>query len=87
MPPAHYVFGEGVQLQVAEIGAVDLGSLKRGVVGRVLLEQQGAIRLEKAHVLAFTTGNRVELVDQTGFAQRPLAGVDVEHAALTARTA
>ncbi|MDQ1073544.1 hypothetical protein QFZ32_009072 [Streptomyces canus] len=87
MPPAHHAFGEGIQQQVAQIGAVDLGSIERGVVGCVLLEQQGAIRLEKTHVLTFTTGNRVEPVDQTGLAQRPLTGVDVEHAALTARPA
>ncbi len=87
VPPAHHVSGERIQQQVAQIGAVDLGSQQGGVVGRVLLEQQGAIRLEKPHVLAFTAGNRVELVDQAGLAQRPLPGMDVEHAALIARTA
>jgi hypothetical protein len=50
-------------------------------------EQQGAVRGEQTHVLAFTAGNRVEPVDQADLAQRPLAGVDVEHAALAARTA
>jgi hypothetical protein len=85
--PAHHVLGEEVQQQVTQIGAVDLWSVERRVVGCVLLEQQGAVRLEKTHVLAFTTGDRVELLDQTGLAQCPLAGVDVEHAALTARTA
>ncbi|MGD0560543.1 MAG: hypothetical protein ABSA93_36945 [Streptosporangiaceae bacterium] len=34
VPPAHHVLGEGIQQQVAQIGAVDLGSLKRCVVGR-----------------------------------------------------
>jgi len=60
-----------------------------GVVGRVLLQQQGAVRLEKAQVLAFSTGNGVELVDEAGLAQRPLPGpgVQIEHAALTARAA
>ena len=89
VPPAHRVFGERVQQQVAQIGTVDLRSLEWGVVGRVLLEQQGAVRLEKTQVLAFTAGNRVELVDQAGLAQRllPGPGVQVEHAALTARGA
>src|SRR5581483_11065514 len=62
VPPAHHVFGEGIEQQVAQIGAVELGSLQRGVVGRVLLEQQSAIRGEKTHVLAFATGDRVELL-------------------------
>ena len=89
MPPAHRVSGEGVQQQVAQIGAVDLRSIERGVVGRVLLEQQGAVRLEKTQVLAFTTGHRVKLVDQAGLAHRPLPGrgVQIKHAALTARAA
>src|SRR6185437_10291828 len=51
------------------------------------LEQQGAIRGEQAHVLAFAPGDRVELLDQAGLVQRPLAGVNVEHAALAARLA
>jgi hypothetical protein len=51
VPPPHRVFGEGFQQQVAQIGTVDLGSLERGVVGRVLLQQQGAVRLQKAQVL------------------------------------
>src|SRR5205823_4892198 len=50
--------------------------------GCVLLVQQGAVRLEQPHVLALTTGDREELLEQTGLAQRPLPGVDVEHAAL-----
>ncbi len=82
VPPAHRAVGEGVQEQVAQIGSVDLGPVERSVVGGVLLEQQGAVRLKEPHVLAFTAGDRVELVDQTGLAQRPLARVDVEHAAL-----
>lgn len=87
MPPAHHAVREGIQEQVAQVGAVDLGAQQRRVVGRVLLEQQGAVRLEKAHVLAFPAGDRVEPVDQAGFVQRPLTGVDVEHAALAARVA
>ncbi|MBR7838864.1 hypothetical protein KDL01_36695 [Actinospica durhamensis] len=83
------MFGERVQQQVAQIGAVDLGSLERGVVGRVLLEQQGAVRLEEAHVLALAAGDRVELFDQPGLAQGALPGfgVQVEHPALAARVA
>ncbi len=53
MPPPHGVFGEGIQQQAAQVGAVDLGLQQRGVVGGVLLQQQGAVRLQKAHVLAF----------------------------------
>ncbi|WP_245721056.1 hypothetical protein [Nocardia pseudovaccinii] len=87
VPPAHHVFGEGIQQQVAQIGAVDLGPRERCVVGRVLLEQQGAVRLQKAHVLPFAAGDRVELVDQACRTQRSLPGMYVEHAALTARAA
>ena len=87
--PAHRVFGERVQQQVAQVGTVDLRPLERSVVGCVLLEQQGAVRLQKAQVLPCATGNRVELLDQAGLAQRPLPGpgVQVEHAALAARAA
>jgi hypothetical protein len=87
VPPAHRVFGERVQQQVAQIDTVDLRPLERGVVRRVLLEQQGAVRLQKAQVLPFAVGDRVELVDQAGLAQRPLPGMYVEHAPLAAGVA
>ena len=87
MPPAHRAFGERIQQQVAQVDPVDLGPGERGVVRGVLLEEQGAVGLEEAQVLAFGPGDRVELVDQAGFAQRPLPGMDVEHAALAARVA
>jgi hypothetical protein len=64
--------GKRVQQQVAQIGPVDLGSLGRRVVGCVLLQQQGAVRLEQAQVLPFAAGDAAELVDEAGFAQRPL---------------
>ena len=83
------MLGERVQQQVAQICPIDLGPLERRVVRCVLLQQQGAVRFEKPHVLALAAGDRGEQVDQACFAQRPLAGVgvDVEHAALAAGVA
>ncbi|GAA2990875.1 hypothetical protein GCM10010483_39260 [Actinokineospora diospyrosa] len=37
--------------------------------------------------MALAAGDRVELLDQTGLAQRGLPGVDVEHPALITLTA
>ena len=83
------MLGKRVQQQVAQVGTVDLRALERGVGRRVLLQQQGPVRLEQSQVLALAAGDRLKPVDQAGLAQRPLAGpgVNIEHAALTAGAA
>lgn len=70
----------------AQVRAVDLGAVQRGVVGGVLPQQDRPGVVEQAVVLALAPGHGQELRLQSGLAQRTLAGVgvQVEHAALGA---